>query len=159
MMRAQLSVVVIAAVACGPKATSTESTPANTVVEETPANPNLPVGVTDGALWTCQIDFYDPQPCKLTEDAGTWTLTKLLGSQRFRGSASFTPEGIAFDGAYFCPWGDCTTPLVTTFVDQGGHQYAASHDGTPILLVWDEGYADEWGGAGYGNLTGDEAAY
>ena len=46
-------------------------------------------GMTDGALWTCQISDYDPQPCKLSKTDGGWSLTKLLGSQRFRGSIAW----------------------------------------------------------------------
>lgn len=153
--------VLVAAFACGPKpATSTEPAPApdtlSNTVESDGTDANLPAGLTDGALWTCQIDIYDPLPCRFSTENGAWTLRKLLGSQRFEGTVTFPPDAIEFDGRFFCPGGDCTMPMVTTFADQGGGQYATTFDGAPIVLVWDEAYASEWGGAGYGGLTADE---
>lgn len=127
-----------------------------------PAGPSG-AGWKDGALWTCQIDDYDPQPCKLSQRDGGWHLDKLLGSQRFSGTVTEVGLALEFDGEYFCPWGDCTSPMKVDFSPVGdasdGHvdAYGTDFDGQPISLRYDEALENEWGGAGYGGLTGREA--
>lgn len=153
---------VVVAVACGGKSTTPPQDPLtnNTVEPGTalePADPNVPPGVRDGALWTCQIGDYDPQPCKFHRDGNEWRLTKLLGSQRFEGVVHFSGEAsFHFVGQYFCPWGDCTEAMDLTFA-RGDRGYAADFGGDTITAQWSAELASEWGGAGYGNLTGREA--
>lgn len=147
---------VLVAVACGGTSTPAQQPLANDSVEPgdgAAADPSLPAGVTDGALWTCQIGDYDPQPCKFHKDGADWKLTKLLGSQRFDGVVHFMPEGFHFVGQYFCPWGACDAAMDFTFkpTDKG---YAADFDADTLSIHWSPELASEWGGAGYGNLTG-----
>ncbi|MBK9030677.1 MAG: hypothetical protein IPL61_04950 [Myxococcales bacterium] len=117
-------------------------------------------GLRDGALWTCQIDDYDPQPCRLARRGDGWFISKLLGSQRFRGAIAFTPDGARLSGEYFCPWGDCTMPIDVAFT-RDGDRYQAVGDGgdlapPTISLRYDADDDAAFGGAGYGGLTGDE---
>ncbi len=159
MPRLAVTAAAVATVALG----CGSSPPPPPVLSNTSAAPLEPEatgpasGATDGALWTCQIGDYDPQPCKLGRDGDRWTLRKLLGSQRFRGAVTFAPDGsITFDGSYFCPWGECDQPMQTTFqrTDDGG--YATGFDNDTIRLEWNPDNARAYGGAGYGALTGDE---
>lgn len=156
-----LAAAGLVAAACGARAT-TPSPPANSVASAPgplAAEPGLPPGVTAGALWTCVIDDYPAQPCKFHQDGGQWRLTKLLGSQRFDGAVSFSAGAIRVVGQFFCPWGDCTVAIDTAFVPDGpaaANQYTAVVDGSTIGLRWDEANAAEYGGAGYGGLTGQE---
>lgn len=146
-----MACVLLAACGGGKKAGTLASGGGGALV----AGPRV-AGFDDGALWTCQISDYDPQPCKLTRDEqGAWQLAKLLGSQRFRGSVAVQGDALAFDGEFFCPWGDCTAPMQVTFLP-AGDGFATQFSGDEIRLRWDEGLASEWGGAGYGGLTGAE---
>lgn len=114
-------------------------------------------GFKDGALWTCQISDYDPQPCKLSRADGGWQLVKLLGSQRFAGSLAPRPDALAFDGQFFCPWGACDAEMKVEFTLAGdGTLYTTDFEGDSISLRYDEALESEWGGAGYGGLTGRE---
>jgi hypothetical protein len=129
-------------------------------MEQGPSGP----GFRDGALWTCQIDDYDPQPCKLSKADGGWHLAKLLGSQRFAGVMKPVGLALEFDGEFFCPWGECTSPMRVDFNPagasaQGGGEVtelATEFEGSAIALRYDEALESEWGGAGYGGLTGRE---
>ncbi len=156
--RAALLVLGLAT-ACGGRA-APPPTIGNTAAQEPP--PFAATGLRDGALWTCQIDDYDPQPCKLSRDGSGWRLAKLLGSQRFRGAVIFREGGARFLGEYFCPWGDCTQAIDVDFTqtDDGAYVGQARSDGDiqpPALRVhYDAANAEAFGGAGYGGLTGDE---
>jgi len=157
--RASLLVLALAT-ACGGRA-APAPTIGNTAAQEPP--PFAATGLRDGALWTCQIDDYDPQPCKLSrDDNGGWRLAKLLGSQRFRGAVIFREGGARFLGEYFCPWGDCTQTIDVDFTqtDDGAYVGQARSDGDiqpPALRVqYDAANAEAFGGAGYGGLSGDE---
>lgn len=147
------------AVACGGQATPSP-TIANTTAHDAP--PDAATGLRDGALWTCQIDDYDPQPCKLSRDGSGWRLAKLLGSQRFRGAMVFREDGARFLGEYFCPWGQCTEAIDVDFTraDDGAYVGQARSDGDiqppTIRVEYVPANAAEFGGAGYGGLTGDE---
>lgn len=153
LLAAALASLGLATAGCGgtsPPA-ATLSNAAGGAAETTPS------GVSDGALWTCTILDYPSQPCRFAREGERWTLRKLLGSQRFRGVVTFAPDGgIDFDGERFCPWGDCTAPVQATFAPQGAGRYATLFDGEPVRLEWDPDNAREYGGAGYGSLTGDE---
>lgn len=113
-------------------------------------------GVADGALWTCQIGDYDPQPCKLSKDGAGWRLAKLLGSQRFKGTVAWPDAStIDFSGNFHCPWGDCGAEMNVTF-RRSDAAFVTDFGGDAISLRYDDALATEWGGAGYGGLTGDE---
>jgi hypothetical protein len=147
------ALVALFALACGsaPRATTIENR--NTGAEPIAAGPSQ----RDGALWTCQIGDYDPQPCKLSRAGGAWRLAKLLGSQRFRGELTFAADRATFRGEFFCPWGDCTEPMDVGFdrISTEEH-YVSQFGGDPITLRYDAQLEAEYAGAGYGGLTGDE---
>lgn len=157
-----LSSAVVVAVACGGGAAKPPQQPiTNNTVEPgdgstAGAEAGLPAGVTNNALWTCQISDYDAQPCAFRKDGNEWTLTKLLGSQRFTGVTTFGDDGIHFVGQFFCPWGACDEAMDLMF-EREGNGYRAEFSGDMVTARWDEALASEWGGAGYGNLTGREA--
>jgi len=152
--------LALGATACGGPG-APPPTIANTAAHAPP--PFAPTGLRDGALWTCQIDDYDPQPCRLSRDGRGWRLAKLLGSQRFRGAVIFREDGARFLGEYFCPWGDCTMGIDVDFTrdaDDGAYVGQARTDGDiqpPTLrFQYDPANDAAFGGAGYGGLTGDE---
>lgn len=116
----------------------------------------VPAAVTDGALWTCQIEDYDAQPCKFHKEDDGWHLSKLMGSQRFTGVVQFSEAGMALAGEFFCPWGECTAKVNTTLTGDDTGAYTGDLDGSPVKVWWDEALAGEWGGAGYGGRTGRE---
>ena len=160
MARTLILALALGAAACGGRATP-PPTIGNTAVPQAPDD--AAPGQRDGALWTCQIDDYDPQPCKLSRDDQGWRLAKLLGSQRFRGAVVFREDGARFLGEYFCPWGDCTMAIDVDFTrdeDSGAYVGQARTDGDiqpPTLrFQYDEPNDAAFGGAGYGGLTGDE---
>lgn len=126
-------------------------------IEAPPPRDEATRGLIDGALWTCQIGDYDPQPCKLSNAGDGWSLTKLLGSQRFRGSIDWQDaDHASFAGAFFCPWGACDEPMEVVFTRDGGDAFTTDFGGDSISLRYDQALANAWGGAGYGGLTGDE---
>ncbi len=114
-------------------------------------------GLRDGALWSCQIADYDPQPCKVSAVEGGWRLAKLLGSQRFRGTLIEQGAGLGFRGDFFCPWGACDAPMAVEFgPDPASGGFVTEFGGDAVRMRYDEQLEGEWGGAGYGGLTGDE---
>jgi len=115
----------------------------------------LASGFRDGALWSCQIGGYDPQPCKLSRDGDHWRLTKLLGSQRFTGQLVELGGTLRFSGRFFCPWGDCAQDMEVEFQPDGAG-YATRFGEDDIRLRHDDAVEADYGGAGYGGLTGDE---
>ena len=150
--------VAAAGVACGSKAATPAAEPIGNEAPETgnaAAASGAPAEVTDGALWTCQIEDYDPQPCKFHREQDGWHLTKVLGSQRFEGTTTFTESAFHLVGEFFCPWGDCTAAIDTLF--QGdGTSFTGTIESSPVRVWWDANNAAEYGGAGYGGLTGRE---
>jgi hypothetical protein len=130
-------------------------------IKNTPAIPPVApdrqeTRLVDGALWTCQIGDYDPQPCKLTAVGDIWVLTKLLGSQRFKGRLLLLDEDNArFIGNYYCPWGDCDAPMDVE-LKRDAAAFVGNFSNDTISIRYDRTMAAEWGGAGYGRFTGDE---
>ncbi|MBL8626740.1 MAG: hypothetical protein JNK64_35960 [Myxococcales bacterium] len=154
--RTWMIALALGAAACGGRATP-PPTIGNTAVPQAPDD--AAPGQRDGALWTCQIDDYDPQPCKLSrDDAGGWRLTKLLGSQRFRGTMEFHADGARLVGEYFCPWGSCTEAIDVAFTraDDGAYVGEVTEGRDPLRVQYDAANDAAFGGAGYGGLTGDE---
>lgn len=148
------SAALLGAVACSKQAPPPPP-PQNALAAEPGPVDELPAGVSDGALWTCALDDYEPQPCKFHREGEVWHLTKVMGSQRFTTTAAFTTAGIELVGQFFCPWGECDDTIATTLTvaDRG---YAGRVAGSQLRLWWDAGNAGEYGGAGYGGLTGRE---
>ncbi len=73
--------------------------------------------------YTCSIDDTAPFRCRIAGGQ----LEKLAGSQRFRGPVKKLPNGnLSFVGTFFCPFGDCTRPISSTFVRQGPGRYVGS---------------------------------
>lgn len=84
--------------------------------------------------YTCKMDDTPAFPCRI---AGG-TLEKLAGSQRFKGPVSKLGNGnLAFSGTFFCPFGDCTGPVATTFVRRGPGRYVGNFGpgGERVVLV------------------------
>jgi hypothetical protein len=158
MLKRALAISFVLVVGCGSKA-ATPQGPGNTVEQAGGGGggdeAGLPPNVSDGALWTCAIEDYDPQPCKFHKESDGWHLTKVMGSQRFTATVAFTAEGMKLVGEFFCPWGDCTEPVDTTLTADGA-AYGGNVAESPFRMWWDEGVAGEYGGAGYGKLTGRE---
>jgi hypothetical protein len=161
MSSARLTLTVALIAGCGG---STASAPPPAPVGNTAPSPEDALvatsasdGKTDGALWSCQISDYDPQPCRLERAEGGWYLRKLMGSQRFKGTVTFAGE-TAFDfaGSFFCPWGDCTSPMTARFDKAADGGYTTSYQNDVIRIAWDSKLASEWGGAGYGGLSGED---
>jgi hypothetical protein len=70
--------------------------------------------------YTCSMDDTPTFPCRIANG----TLEKLAGSQRFRGPIRKVGGGnLEFSGTFFCPFGDCTHPVATTFIRQGPGRY------------------------------------
>jgi hypothetical protein len=158
---AGISSAVVVAVACGGKSPPPSQPLTNETVEPTAgggaaAEPGVPAGVTDGALWTCQIGDYDPQPCKFHREGNEWHLSKLMGSQRFTGVTTFDGAQMHFVGQFFCPWGSCDEAMDVQLVRGDNGAYAADFGGDIVTVQWSAELAAEWGGAGYGNRTGRE---
>lgn len=151
------SLVSLSLAACGGKSTPAPAPVGSTGGDRggTELTANDPA-MTDGALWTCQIGDYDPQPCKLSRTDDGWRLAKLLGSQRFKGTIAWRDPATAdFAGQFHCPWGACDEPMNVTFTGVAA-DLRTDFGGDTISLRYDDALASEWGGAGYGNLTGDE---
>lgn len=55
---------------------------------------------------------------------GSLILEKAGGSQRFRGRVSPAAGGFAFDGTFFCPYGDCTESVTAEFASVGAARAA-----------------------------------
>jgi hypothetical protein len=79
-----------------------------------------------------------------------------MGSQRFTGIVAFTAEGLALVGEFFCPWGECTEAVDTVLRPGDGPSYEGTIDGSAVRVWWDDANAKDFGGAGYGALTGRE---
>lgn len=109
-----------------------------------------------------------------TEDGGLF-LEKLGGSQRFRGRVFEAKSGFAFEGTFFCPWGDCTSTVEADFQPQGDGSFRGvlvqpgqtppPHKGASLLVTlrhmpggFTYGGAS-YGGAGYGGATYGGARY
>ena len=161
MMMQQPSMTMLATAfalaACGGSSKKAATTIANTGGGDAVEQPDAAVaGFRDGALWTCQISDYDAQPCKLSRSGGGWRLDKLLGSQRFSGRVVDQGKTLAFEGEFFCPWGECTQAMKVEFEADGNDGYVARFDEAAIHLRYDDAVDSEYGGAGYGGLTGRE---
>ena len=160
-MKQTTSMTMIAAAfalaACGGGSKKPATTIANIGGGEDVAQPDAAAaGFRDGALWVCQISDYDPQPCKLSRAGDGWRLDKLLGSQRFSGRVDERGTSLLFDGEFFCPWGECTQAMKVEFEADGNDGYVTQFDDDALHLRYDAAAEGEYGGAGYGNLTGRE---
>jgi hypothetical protein len=151
-MRTHTIVIAFTMAACGKPAPGPQAPGNDTAAEEGAA---VPAAVTDGALWTCQIEDYDAQPCKFHKEADGWHVSKLMGSQRFTGLVVFTAEGMALAGEFFCPWGECTEQF-NTVLTPGEGSFEGVVDESQVRVWWDDTNARDFGGAGYGALTGRE---
>ena len=79
-----------------------------------------------------------------------------MGSQRFDGTIAWPDADTAeFAGKYFCPWGSCDEVMNLTFKREAAG-FVGTFGSDPISIRYDEALAGEWGGAGYGSLTGYE---
>jgi hypothetical protein len=88
------------------------------------ANANVPLTAAElDALpgnYTCKMDDTPAFACRIAGGR----LEKLAGSQRFKGPITKLANGdLAFTGTFFCPFGDCTHPVATTFVRRGPGRY------------------------------------
>lgn len=58
---------------------------------------------------------YDPFTCVIKKVDEDLVLEKISGSQRIKGKIQLTADGFEFEGTYFCPYGDCTSPAKGKF--------------------------------------------
>jgi hypothetical protein len=66
---------------------------------------------------------YDPFTCVIKKVDQDLILEKISGSQRIKGKIQLTAEGFEFDGSYFCPYGDCTSPAKGKFTQVSASVY------------------------------------
>ncbi len=77
-------------------------------------------------------------------------LTKLAGSQRFRGTLTPRGDSYHFEGETFCPLGDCSEPLEGDFHPVAGELRAEFPD-AGLIVHMSRGFGgDSYGGEGYG---------
>ena len=104
-------------------------------------------------MYFCSIEeggFAYPQfACSIREIGGRLRLAKLRGSQRFRGVIEPRPDGFAFEGELYCPYGDCTQPLHGVFVRHDNTLRGTFSDARlTVRMIPAPEHA--FGGAGYG---------
>jgi hypothetical protein len=106
------------------------------------------------AAYYCSIQDggfrYPAYPCAVRKIDGRWVLAKLAGSQRFRGEVRPRGEGFAFDGEFYCPWGDCTQPLHGEFRAIGGGALRGTFVDASMVVVLKPAPDAAFGGASYG---------
>ena len=106
------------------------------------------------AAYYCSIqdgEFHYPRfPCAMRKVNGRWMLAKLAGSQRFRGYVTPHVAGFAFDGEFYCPWGDCSQPLHGAFEAIGGGRLRGTFRDARMIVVLEPAPDSAFGGATYG---------
>lgn len=93
---------------------------------------------------------YPRYPCAVRKIEGRWMLAKLAGSQRFRGEVTPRGDGFAFDGEFYCPWGDCTQPLHGVFKPVGNGALRGTFRDATLVVMLEPAPDAAFGGAGYG---------
>lgn len=81
---------------------------------------------------------YDPFTCVIKKVDQDLILEKVSGSQRIKGSIQLTKSGFDFEGSYFCPYGDCTSPARGQFKKLSEGKYEGpvyTEDSTSPTLV------------------------
>lgn len=121
------------------------------------------------ANYSCFIESdgykYPRFPCAIRSVGDKYELAKLGGSQRFRGEVRAVGDGLRFDGEFFCPFGDCTSPMHGDFVRRPDGTLVGQFQQQSIVvtLVPDaSGGAyggDSYGGFGYGGADYGGATY
>lgn len=105
------------------------------------------------AQYACSIESdgyrYPPFPCAVRNVDGKYMLAKLAGSQRFRGEVRAVGQGFTFDGEFYCPFGDCTSPMRGEFVRRPNGTLVGRFD-QPSIVVTLEPSGGAYGGTGYG---------
>jgi hypothetical protein len=101
---------------------------------------------------------YPPFQCVIRFEGNRRVLLKLGGSQRFRGVVTPKSGGLAFDGEFYCPFGDCTKHLTGIFqmVGDGRMRGTFNEDGMVVTLVREDG---RYGGGAYGGGAYGGGAY
>jgi len=146
----------IAAAACGGTPKTTQGGGAGAIGNQAAAADGDSRDMT-AAYW-CAINSggygYPAMPCVVKRVNGRFMLAKLAGSQRFRGVV--TPRangdaGFAFDGEFYCPYGDCTKPMRGEFVPaRDGTLVGAFDGGSLVVTMTRSNDTSEFGGVGYG---------
>lgn len=121
------------------------------------------------ASYFCSIEsdgFHYPRfPCAIRSVGGKYELAKLAGSQRFRGEVRAVADGLSFDGEFFCPFGDCTSPMHGEFVRRPNGTLVGTFQQPAIVVTLepngDGGVygGDSYGGFGYGGAGYGGATY
>lgn len=107
------------------------------------------------ASYFCSIESdgykYPRFPCAIRAVGGKYELAKLAGSQRFRGEVRAVGDGFSFDGEFFCPFGDCTTPMHGEFVRRPNGTLVGTFQEPAIVVTLEpNGNGAAYGGAAYG---------
>jgi hypothetical protein len=92
---------------------------------------------------------YQPYLCRVATTAGVTRLVKLEGSQRVRGTVTFSGDTALFHGEFYCNGGGCNRPVDAAFARVADSTWAGGIGGQDALqLVYAPGGL--YGGAGYG---------
>jgi hypothetical protein len=107
------------------------------------------------ANYFCSIEsdgyHYPRFPCAIRAVGGKYELAKLGGSQRFRGEVRAVGDGFSFDGEFFCPFGDCTSPMHGEFVRRpNGTLVGTFREPAIVVTLEPSGDGGAYGGAAYG---------
>jgi hypothetical protein len=126
------------------------------------------------AKYFCSIESdgytYPRFPCAIRSVGDKYELAKLGGSQRFRGEVRAVGDGFSFDGEFFCPFGDCTSPMHGEFVRRPDGTLVGKFDQQSIVVTLEPGGGgddgngaayggDSYGGFGYGGASYGGATY
>lgn len=121
------------------------------------------------ASYFCSIESdgykYPRFPCAIRSVGNKFELAKLAGSQRFRGEVRVVGDGFSFDGEFFCPFGDCTSPMHGEFVRTPSGTLVGKFQQPGIVVTLEpsgNGAAyggDSYGGFGYGGAEYGGATY
>lgn len=140
----------ITMVACGGGGTRSTS-------DGTLSNQALTPGERDlTASYWCSIRSgeydYPAMPCVVRKVNGRYVLAKLAGSQRFRGEVRERADGLAFDGEFYCPWGDCSRPIHGVFKADGDGRLVGEFADNGIVVTMTRAQDHAFGGAGYAGV-------
>jgi hypothetical protein len=117
------------------------------------------------ASYFCSIESegfkYPRFPCAIRSVGNKYELAKLGGSQRFRGEVRALGDGLSFDGEFFCPFGDCTSPMHGEFVRRPNGTLVGTFQEPAIVVTLepDGGNGASYGGDSYGGFGYGGASY
>jgi len=118
--------------------------------------PVAPQGAMRAGMYHCSLEDggyrYPDFPCVVNVGAdGATSVEKLAGSQRFRGNLTAAGDGVAFEGQFYCPYGDCNAAIRGSFRRTGEDVWEGTFEGGHAPMIVRMVYAaDAYGGGVYG---------